>query len=145
MKPVQGGCLCGAVRFSITGKLPKLYQCHCSECRRATGSSHNSSLLIATPHFSWLQGEALVTHFRAESGYNVHFCALCSSPVPNPIEQADYYWVPAGALDAGVGLEVGAHLCVASKASWEEITSSGTLYQAMPEFSQLLALLESEI
>jgi hypothetical protein len=43
---MRGNCLCGAVEFEIVGELRRLYQCHCSLCRKQSGSTSNSSLLI---------------------------------------------------------------------------------------------------
>ena len=40
---MKGACLCGKVRFEILGEVPNLYQCHCSECRKATGTSANAA------------------------------------------------------------------------------------------------------
>lgn len=52
---LKGACLCGAVAFSIKGIKPKLYQCHCSLCRKVTGSSANAAMWINHEHFDWVK------------------------------------------------------------------------------------------
>ncbi len=44
---MHGQCLCGAVKFEILGPLPKLYQCHCSLCRKQSGSASNPERIFA--------------------------------------------------------------------------------------------------
>ena len=46
-----GKCLCGEVQFEILGDLPNLYQCHCSLCRKVSGSSSNSAMLIEAKNY----------------------------------------------------------------------------------------------
>ncbi|PRY63410.1 hypothetical protein B0H98_1085 [Vreelandella songnenensis] len=44
---MTGECLCGEVKFEIDGKLPNLYQCHCSLCRKTTGSTANAATFVS--------------------------------------------------------------------------------------------------
>ena len=53
---LNGECLCGQVAFTVSGQYRKLYQCHCSLCRKATGSSANAGLFVAANDFHWLRG-----------------------------------------------------------------------------------------
>ena len=55
---MQGKCLCGGVQFVLSGELPNLYQCHCSLCRKVTGSSANAAFRIDLAQLSWIEGEA---------------------------------------------------------------------------------------
>jgi hypothetical protein len=51
---MRGNCLCGAIEFEIVGEVRRLYQCHCSLCRKQSGSTSNSALLIESENFRWL-------------------------------------------------------------------------------------------
>lgn len=137
-----GRCLCGEVEFEIVGMVPNLYQCHCSQCRKQSGSSSNSATLVTTKQFLWRAGENLITRFKERSGFNSHFCSLCGSPVPNQLAGGEFIWIPAGALETSKDLEVVAHLFVESKASWEQICNTGRLYDAMPSLAELQHLLQ---
>ncbi|WP_354010018.1 GFA family protein [Endozoicomonas lisbonensis] len=79
-----GQCLCNEVRFKVSGQLPNFYQCHCSLCRKVTGSSANAGTIVNKESFEWLNGQENVSSFIKKTGYRVDFCKSCGSPVPNP-------------------------------------------------------------
>ena len=140
---MQGKCLCGKVEFEVLGAMPKLYQCHCSLCRKQGGSSSNTATIVAAENFRWLTGQEHISSWVKDTGFRSDFCSTCGSPVPNPLRGTPYYWVPAGLLDDGQ-LEIGAQLFVGSKAGWDAITAPGTQYETMPELSEFLALLHAD-
>ena len=79
---MRGNCLCGGVEFEIVGEAPRLYQCHCSLCRKQSGSTSNSSLLIEFRELplAWRRGPHLV--LCEGIGFPVRF--LLSLRVPRP-------------------------------------------------------------
>lgn len=138
---MRGGCLCGTVEFEISGPLPRLYHCHCSLCRKQTGSAFNSALCIRAEDFRWVAGQDRISSYVASSGYRTDSCALCASPLPNPLRGSDYVWVPAGLLAGDLPLVVGAHICVGSKAVWDEIGGNAPQFEHVPDFDALIELL----
>ncbi len=46
-RPQTGGCLCGAIRYEITGPPLVAYPCHCTACQRLTGSAFSSAVVVA--------------------------------------------------------------------------------------------------
>lgn len=143
-KRIKGRCLCGEVQFHIEGEQFGIYQCHCSECRKITGSSANSSCVVPIDRFTWLKGESSITSYIHESGYRSNFCSRCGSAAPNIMKNRRFYWVPAGVLEDSGHLKVEAHLCVASKATWESIGNQGVQYDAVPAFEELIATLQGQ-
>lgn len=141
---MHGECLCSHVEFEILGSIPKLYQCHCSLCRKQGGSSSNTATIVAVENFRWLRGVEFISSWCKDSGFRSDFCSKCGSPVPNPLRNHPYVWVPAGLLDASLPLEVCAHLFVASKASWDKTPLPDVKYEKMPELSEILELLHSK-
>lgn len=135
---MRGKCLCGMIEFEIVGVVPKLYQCHCSLCRKQGGASSNTAAIVANENFTWLSGQDHISSWVKDTGFRSDFCSNCGSPVPNPLRNKQYYWVPAGLLEGDVPLQVSAHFFVGSKASWDVIASPGTQYETMPELSELL-------
>lgn len=135
---MRGKCLCGMVEFEIVGVVPKLYQCHCSLCRKQGGASSNTAAIVANENFTWLRGQDHISSWVKDTGFRSDFCSNCGSPVPNLLRNKPYYWVPAGLLEGDVPLQVSAHFFVGSKASWDVIASPGTQYETMPELSELL-------
>lgn len=142
--PLRGGCLCGAVGFEVQGETLGVYQCHCSACRRITGSNANASCIVARDDLAWTRGESHVRSYVHGSGYRSDFCATCGSPAPNIMRNGTHYWVPAGALQDTERLCLRVHLCVASKAAWETGPMSGRCHDGVPSLDELIALLTTE-
>lgn len=135
---MYGKCLCGLVMFEVTGEVPKLYQCHCSLCRKQGGASSSTAAIVPNEHFQWLSGHERVFSWVSDTGFRSDFCSKCGSPVPNPVRSKPYYWVPAGLFEGDEKLTINAHLCVGSKASWDVISAPGKHYEDMPELTELL-------
>jgi hypothetical protein len=118
--PLTGTCLCGAVRFEITGGFQHFFLCHCSRCRKATGSAHAANLFSRTASLTWLTGEDLVRRYQVPDSRNEKcFCSQCGSPLPNARPDQGLLMVPAGSLDSPIDLRPEAHLHMASKAAWD--------------------------
>ena len=140
---MQGKCLCGRGEFEVRDAPRKLYQCHCSLCRKQSGTASNASLIVRSDQFVWLAGQDLVSSYVRPTGFRSDFCSRCGSPVPNQLRGTSYVWVPAGLLDESSPLEVAMHLFVGSKASWEPAPVSGALHEEVPAFAELLKVLRS--
>ena len=122
----RGECNCGAVRFAIDAELKDVFVCHCSICRRATGSNGIAVLVIPNERFRWLEGQDHVTEWsKPDSQWQIWFCRVCGSPVPGQNDPARMF-VPAGSItEGGEALRVAHHIWVASKAVWDEIGGDG--------------------
>jgi hypothetical protein len=118
---LQGGCLCGGIRFEISGPVEGITQCHCSLCRKSNGSAFIATMVVSGDQFKWLSGEELVRTFARPSGYGVAFCAVCGSPAPDPNRSRTRYSIPAGLLDDDPPLRVAQHIFVGSKAQWDTV------------------------
>lgn len=98
---LKGGCLCGAVRFEISGKLRTFLHCHCRRCRKATGTGHASNLILEPESVRWLSGEDLLASYSVPEAkrFRTVFCAVCGSPLPRVAPDMSMALVPAGSLD----------------------------------------------
>lgn len=115
-----GSCLCGAVKFEISGGFDAFFLCHCSRCRKNSGSAHGANLFAASASIDWLSGEEAVASFRLpDTRHERSFCRTCGSALP--VEQMDgaLLVVPAGSLDGPVDIRPTAHICCASRAEWD--------------------------
>ncbi|USD66672.1 GFA family protein [Vibrio sp. SCSIO 43136] len=130
--------MCGEVVFELSGELPLIYQCHCSLCRKVSGSSSNSALIIKQSNFKWCSGEKQIGSYATESGFKSEFCTRCGSPVPNLSSDGQSYWVPAGLLADPIETHVAAHVYVDSHASWD----IGLLNDGIAKFEQMPSELE---
>jgi hypothetical protein len=123
MSSIRGSCLCGGVKFEITGPLLRPLNCHCSNCRKQHGAAFRSRVRVAVTDFKWLQGEGLVRFFESSPGFGRGFCSSCGSPVINKSALPEY-GVPIGILDDDPGVRPERHCFVASKAPWFEISDA---------------------
>jgi hypothetical protein len=120
---LTGHCLCGSVRYEISGEPLALMYCHCEECRRATGSSLNTSIFVRREDFRIVSGDDALSSHESSPDNCRHFCSRCGSPIfkhfPDP---PDLMTVRAGTLDSDPGVRPSAHIWVSEKAPWYEIT-----------------------
>ena len=81
MTEFSGGCLCGAVRYEVNGDLVRVAQCHCDDCRRATGSAFATNVFVKEEDLKVLQGETNTFQHSADSGSTMtkEFCGKCGS------------------------------------------------------------------
>jgi hypothetical protein len=115
-----GACLCGAVRFQISGEFESFFLCHCSRCRRDTGSSHAANLFSTNAELTWLSGHDQVKTYRLpQTRHERSFCIECGSALPSVQMDGAVVVVPAGSLDSAVTVRPTAHICYASRADWD--------------------------
>lgn len=143
MITLRGSCLCGDVRFEVEGPFPRLYQCHCSLCRKQGGSVSNTGLIMAADKFRWTAGEAMIGKWQRATGFRSHFCLRCGAPVPNPLRDTGYFWIPAGLLDDDAELEIGAQLFLGSTAAWDRHPGPGRQFDAAPEMTEVIRMLHA--
>jgi len=126
-----GSCLCGAARFEIAGDFQSFFLCHCSHCRKDTGSAHAANLFSTTAQLTWLSGQEKARTYRLpETRHQKSFCSDCGSALPRVEMDGALLVVPAGSLDTPLPNKPDAHIFVASRANWdrhlEEIRSFDT-------------------
>ncbi|HEY2719703.1 MAG TPA: GFA family protein [Solirubrobacteraceae bacterium] len=124
--PLQGGCLCGAVRFELTAPFVSAGYCHCTRCQRRTGSSSSANGRVPQDGFRLLQGEQQLVSYEPDGGRPKLFCATCGSALfsghPFSDEQVA---VRLGTLDGDPGIRPSFRQYVASAAPWEPIPEDG--------------------
>jgi hypothetical protein len=117
------------VRYEIDGGISPIWLCHCSKCRRATGSAFHASAVCRPDQFRWLQGEDAIAEYADTPRYTTRFCRSCGSPVPSFLADLDLMFLHAGGLDDDPGREIVHHIFVGSKAPWYEIRDECPQYQ----------------
>jgi hypothetical protein len=128
---LRGGCLCGGVAFEISGKTGPIGQCHCSKCRKVSGTDGNAVFYARVEQLKWLRGEELIKTYLLPqgNGWRSSFCGTCGSPAPHQDGAGKIYFVPAGLLDDDPGHRgYAAHIFVGSKAPWSTLTDAAPKY-----------------
>ncbi len=117
----SGSCLCKGVQFQIDGPLSGVGHCHCSKCRKVSGTGSNAVAYAEGAHLVWKRGEHLINEFEMPDGWSSTFCSVCGSPLPKILPGQSRCVVPAGLLDTDPGPDIMGHIHVSSKASWDVI------------------------
>lgn len=133
MNRYTGECLCGSCRYVITGQKPKaMYLCHCSRCRKETGTIHGANVFFHDAQLLWERGEEFINLFNLKNTRKERaFCRICGSPLPRQNEKG-YILLPAGSLENDTVLEPTAHIFYASRSSWEDKTKNLPYFDELP-------------
>lgn len=128
---VEGGCLCGDVRFAIGREPAASLNCHCSRCRKSHGAPFGSFAVINRRYFRWLAGEERLRSYRATPELERFFCPRCGTHLA-----ALEAWNPKGitiamgCFDGDPGIRPEGHMFVGSRAPWytiaDELPASAT-------------------
>ncbi|MBA1444516.1 MAG: GFA family protein [Chromatiales bacterium] len=118
----KGGCLCGKVRFEITGEIENIIYCHCSQCRKAQGSAFATNGNVDVEAFVFISGEEELTGYQSTPGQKKYFCKHCGSPIISKNESLpNKVRVRLGTVESDIRERPIAHIFVSSKANWEEL------------------------
>ena len=132
-KAITGSCLSGKVDYEIEGPFRIFQYCHCSRCRKFTGSAHSANLFVPPDRFRWLSGEEWVGRFEHPDAkyFATAFCKNCGSSLPWVVKGGRNVVVTAGTLDEDPGIRPKQNVFCGSGAAWYE--ESGKL----PKFEEL--------
>ena len=130
---IIGECFCGEISYQIEGVLRDARSCHCSRCRKAFSSQASAYALVEAQGFQWLSGKELLSSFVGEHGFGLQFCKKCGSTLCGVFKGA-VHGVTLGCVNGDPKIEIGRHIYVGSKASWEVLPEGGIQYQeGVPE------------
>ena len=112
----QGGCLCGAVRYEVTGPLRDVVACHCSQCRRTSG--HFVAATSAPTTAIRVARSDGLTWYRSSHTAERGFCGICGGNLFWRAIDAPETSIMAGTLDTPTGLKLAEHIFVADKSDY---------------------------
>lgn len=116
-----GKCLCGAVRYTVEDSFSYALNCHCSNCRRATGAAFKPFAGIERPKLTVTQGSDSLLIFGQALTHDAH-CPKCGSLLCSVVRDGQYVHVTLGTLVDAPSIRPSAHIFVGSKAPWFTIT-----------------------
>lgn len=131
---VQGACLCGAVAYEADGPFSGFQYCHCSRCRRFTGSAHAANLFCPPGQFRWTRGEEQVGRYALPNAryFATAFCKVCGSSLPWLNQAGTGLIIPAGTLESGPSIAPARNIMFASRADWYVHASELETHDEMP-------------
>lgn len=114
-----GSCLCGAVRFEVTGDLPEASACHCTMCRKHTGH-FEAGVDVPRSQVTMVQQDTLAW-YQSSAKVRRGFCSVCGSSLFfDPVER-DWIGIMMGAFDGPTNTKIGLHIFVGDKGDYYEI------------------------
>ena len=127
-RTLAGKCLCGAVHYAVADEFVYAANCHCSNCRRATGSAFKPFAGIERDRLGITKGEDSLMIFGDESGNDTH-CKVCGSLLYSVVRDGAFVHVAMGTLIDDPTIRPTRHIFVGSKARWFTITDDLPQYQ----------------
>ena len=134
MVDMQGGCLCGKLRYRITADPVFTAVCHCRNCQKGTGSAFSAVLAVPSAGLS-ISGTLTSYVGRGESGQTRtrRFCPECGSPITDEAERMPgITMVEIGTLDDPSAAIPAMHIYCRSKLEWMVIPENVGAFQEMP-------------
>ena len=124
---IRGSCLCGAVKFEVIRFVGPFELCHCSRCRKATGSAFAPMIGVEASDFTWVSGREEVVSFEAPvieqpPGFQTSFCRHCGCAMPSHDAAEGWFEIAAGVLDDDPGILPDRHIFVDCGPSWYDVT-----------------------
>ena len=132
-KVFSGNCLCGLVQYEVTGTPLRFVHCHCSRCRKATGTGHATNLILKPGIVDWKESEGGVNRYKLPNAkrFATTFCKICGGPLPRE-HLEDMVVIPAGSLDTLPAIELQGRIFWDSRIGWS--CTAGNL----PTFTEYL-------
>lgn len=121
MNELKGGCLCGAIEYVIPDALQYAGYCHCSECRRFSGSIFSAFGGIPKSDFRVVKGIEHIKHYRKSEKTVLGFCSECGSSLYADKPQRGMVHLRLGSLHDTPSLTPQTHAFVGSKVPWYDI------------------------
>jgi hypothetical protein len=126
---LAGKCLCGTVHYTVTDEFLYAANCHCSNCRRTTGSAFKPFAGITREKLRVTEGADRLKRFGEETGHDAH-CEVCGSLLYSVVRDGAFVHVPMGTLVDDPSIRPTVHIFVGSKAPWYKITDD------LPQFEE---------
>jgi hypothetical protein len=136
-EPMRASCLCGGIRIEISGKIGPLFYCHCSRCRKASGSAFAANGDVRRKYWNIVSGEELIREFGSSGIYRA-FCSRCGSQLYSRRDaDPESFRLRLGLLDGDPERRPLAHTWAGSKAPWFEITDGLPQFDLGPDSMRL--------
>ncbi len=126
-----GECLCGDIRYRVEDSFLYALNCHCSQCRKATGSAFKPFAGIGRSKLSVFEGDKAPQIFGDENGHDAR-CKRCGSLLYSLVRDGQYVHVTFGTLVDTPSIQPTAHIFVGSKAQWYTINDNLPQHQELP-------------
>jgi len=122
--PITGGCLCGAVRYTVSVAVSGLRACHCTHCQKTSGTGSSVNAVLSARDFAITKGAPKRYAAKADSGRTLlrYFCGDCGSPIYSRREASpERIVVRAGSFDDSSAMKITTNIWTKSARPWSHI------------------------
>ena len=133
---LTGGCLCGAVRYTVSIPVTELRACHCTHCQKASGAAGTVNAIVPSEAFRITQGKPKRYDATADSGRTLYrfFCSECGSPIYSQRATApERVVVRAGTFDEPGDMKITANIWTRSARPWAYIDPASSQHPGQPQ------------
>ncbi|RRS07086.1 GFA family protein [Pseudoalteromonas sp. J010] len=137
----KASCLCQTVKIEIRGAISDIIHCHCSLCRKSTGTAYATNGFVKADEFIVQSGKDSLKAYTVKPGRKRHFCVHCASPIyssndadPNRIR------LRLGIVDSDINERPMSHNFVSSKANWDDLDDCLPRYDAFEPNRDLIPI-----
>ncbi|WP_312861449.1 GFA family protein [Segnochrobactrum spirostomi] len=124
---MEGGCLCGAVRYAFDGEPLSSGICYCETCRRAASAPRLPFVGVRSAGFRFIRG--LPVDYTSSPGVTRSFCGRCGSPLTyRPDDSPDELDVMTVSLDDPNAVAPTFHVWTSEALDWDDIAGPPTRY-----------------
>ncbi|MBK7974428.1 MAG: GFA family protein [Deltaproteobacteria bacterium] len=128
---IEGGCLCGAVRYRVTGEPKYRVMCHCESCRRAAGSPVVAWVTFEPANFAFTKGQPV--SYRSSPPVTRTFCGTCGTPLTYVrVDRPDDVDLTTASLDRPGDFPPVAHLWMEDALPWVRFGDELPVFQRSP-------------
>ena len=118
---LHGSCLCGSIRYKVEDRFSMFFMCHCTQCRKLSGSSNAANLFGSPDSLTWLSGADQTTRYQLDGrAFTKVFCAQCGTAMPYVSGNGKFLVVPAGSLDDEPTKTPDARIYCSEQAEWHK-------------------------
>jgi hypothetical protein len=133
---MTGGCMCGAVRYTIAEKPLAAGLCHCDRCRPQSGCAFSTVIFVRRSAIT-ITGETAVFDDIGSSGLRVlrRYCPRCGSPLTTEADMApEIMFVKAGGIDSNEWYQPVLEMFVERRRPWVSPVPGANQFEGNPEF-----------
>jgi len=130
---LKGSCLCGTVQYEVSGEVARFYHCHCSRCRKASGTGHATNLFLKDAQLRFSAGADSVSSYKLPDAerFTRQFCSKCGSSIAREVPEISGVVIPAGSLDSDLSIQPQARIY------WDSRTPWSCNDEPLPHFAEL--------
>jgi len=132
----SGSCVCGRIQYQINKEITDCSYCHCSICRKLTGSAFASYGGVQRSAFKWTQGQEILRKFSQTKDADRLFCSECGAFLASEYKpEPDIIYVSLGSLDGVPDITMTYHQFYSSRVKWCEIPDGLKKFSEWPDDS----------